>query len=199
MLDKRARPAPESFPDASSLRIGIVHARWNKECIDALVNGCVGSLKKAGVHEENIVIESVPGSWELPIATGRFISASQVQESQQAGADLMGGLTDLASSLTSKDLGGNKTGGSAATTAHKKAFDAVISIGVLIKGSTMHFEYISESCCSGLMRVGLDTGVPVILGVLTALTEEQALERSGLGNSAKKHNHGEDWASAAVE
>lgn len=102
----------------------------------------------------------------------------------------MGGLADLA------------TGGSASASsgaASKKQFDAVISIGVLIKGSTMHFEYISESCCHGLMRVGLDTGVPVILGVLTALTEEQALERAGLGNSTKKHNHGEDWATAAVE
>lgn len=71
MLDKRARPAPESFPDAGALRIGIVHARWNRECIDALVSGCVASLQKAGVKAENIIIESVPGSWELPIATSR--------------------------------------------------------------------------------------------------------------------------------
>lgn len=69
----------------------------------------------------------------------------------------------------------------------------------------MHFEYISESTCSGLMRVGLDTGVPVILGVLTALTEDQALERSGIdtknqdGTVKKGHNHGEDWGFAAVE
>lgn len=190
MLDKKARAAPESFPDAASLRIGIVHARWNRECIDALVSGCISSLQKAGVKQENIVVESVPGSWELPIATSRLISGSQVQASAQ-GSDLMGGLADLA------------TGGSASQTSSsggsKKAVDAVISIGVLIKGSTMHFEYISESCCHGLMRVGLDTGVPVILGVLTALTEEQALERSGLGSSSKKHNHGEDWATAAVE
>ena len=61
----------------------------------------------------------------------------------------------------------------------------------------MHFEYISESCCQGLMRVGLDTGVPVILGVLTCLTEEQALQRSGVGEGS--HNHGEDWGLAAVE
>lgn len=192
MLEKRARPAPESIPDASSLRIGIVHARWNKECIDALVSGCVSSLTKTGVKEENIIIESVPGSWELPIATSRLISASQVQESSHGSTDLMGGLTDLASNLTTKES-------NTSSSASKKAFDAVISIGVLIKGSTMHFEYISESCCHGLMRVGLDTGVPVILGVLTALSEEQALERCGLGKSAKKHNHGEDWATAAVE
>ena len=79
-------------------------------------------------------------------------------------------------------------------------FDAVIAIGVLIKGSTMHFEYICESVSHALMRVQLDTGVPVIFGVLTALTDDQALDRAGIGRGADKgHNHGEDWGSAAVE
>jgi 6,7-dimethyl-8-ribityllumazine synthase len=63
----------------------------------------------------------------------------------------------------------------------------------------MHFEYISGAVCEGLMRVQLDTGIPVILGVLTVLTEEQAEERAGVGSSPKKHNHGEDWGLAAVE
>jgi 6,7-dimethyl-8-ribityllumazine synthase len=81
-----------------------------------------------------------------------------------------------------------------------RPFDAVIAIGVLIKGATMHFEYISDSVVQGLMKVQLDTGVPVIFGVLTALTDEQALERAGLGSGVDKgHNHGEDWGLAAVE
>jgi len=79
-------------------------------------------------------------------------------------------------------------------------FDAVIAIGVLIKGSTMHFEYICDSVSHALMKVQLDTGVPVIFGVLTALNDDQALERAGLGQGANKgHNHGEDWGLAAVE
>ncbi|KAI8841588.1 6,7-dimethyl-8-ribityllumazine synthase [Chytriomyces cf. hyalinus JEL632] len=80
-------------------------------------------------------------------------------------------------------------------------YDAVIAIGVLIKGDTMHFEYISDSTCQGLMRVGLDAGIPVVLGVLTCLTEEQACLRAGIGGADKLsgHNHGEDWGSAAVE
>lgn len=79
-------------------------------------------------------------------------------------------------------------------------FNAVIAIGVLIKGETMHFEYISDSVSHGLMRVQLDTGVPVIFGVLTALTENQALLRAGIGKDGNKgHNHGEDWGLAAVE
>jgi 6,7-dimethyl-8-ribityllumazine synthase len=61
----------------------------------------------------------------------------------------------------------------------------------------MHFEYISDAVSHALMRVQLDTGVPVIFGVLTALTDEQALERAGLTPTG--HNHGEDWGLAAVE
>lgn len=64
----------------------------------------------------------------------------------------------------------------------------------------MHFEYICESVSHALMKVQLDTGVPVIFGVLTALNDDQALERAGLGRGAAKgHNHGEDWGLAAVE
>ena len=73
MIEKRPAPAPTSFPDAGSLRVGIVHARWNTECIDALVKGAVSSLEKAGVKTENIIIESVPGSFELPVATSRYV------------------------------------------------------------------------------------------------------------------------------
>lgn len=66
----------------------------------------------------------------------------------------------------------------------------------------MHFEYISDAVTHGLMRVQLDTGIPVVFGVLTALSEDQALARAGLGVQAEgkqRHNHGEDWADAAVE
>lgn len=63
----------------------------------------------------------------------------------------------------------------------------------------MHFEYIADAVSHGLMRVQLDSGVPVIFGLLTVLTEEQGLERAGLGKDSTMHNHGEDWGSAAVE
>ena len=79
-------------------------------------------------------------------------------------------------------------------------FDAIIAIGVLIKGATMHFEYICDAVSHGLMKVQLDFNTPVIFGVLTALTEDQALDRAGLGKGDDKgHNHGEDWGLAAVE
>lgn len=89
--------------------------------------------------------------------------------------------------------------GSGGAGAEKKPFDVVIAIGALIKGSTMHFEYISDSVSHGLMRVQLDTGVPIVFGLLTLLTEEQGLERAGIDGAGKGHNHGEDWGNAAVE
>lgn len=205
-------PGAAQTHDGSKLRVGIVHARWNTQLIEALVKGSIKSLKAQGVKEENIVIESVPGSYELPFAVQRFYSASQVQSTTSAVAggvasvasgigDLLGGSasqTDLQGSLQPKAPESDK-----ASSALTHAFDAIIAIGVLIKGESMHFEYISEAVSHGLMRVQLDTGVPVVFGLLTLLSEEQGLARAGLpggsGKEAKGHNHGEDWGNAAVE
>ncbi|KEP52378.1 6,7-dimethyl-8-ribityllumazine synthase [Rhizoctonia solani 123E] len=187
--------------DGSNLRVAIVHARWNKTVIDALVTGAVEKLKERGVKESNIVIQSVPGSFELPFACSKMISASQAQASSTA-TDLLGG----AASLLSLDPHApqrvpSPAPGTVTVNMPSKAFDAVIAIGVLIKGSTMHFEYICDSVSHALMRLQMDTGIPVIFGVLTALTDDQALERAGLGrgSNGKGHNHGEDWGLAAVE
>ncbi|KAH9945808.1 Lumazine synthase [Epithele typhae] len=194
MSDSIKGPAPPpSKLDGSPLRIAIIHSRWNKTVIDALVAGTITKLKSTGVKEANIVVQSVPGSFELPLACSKVIAGSHVQ----AGAtmtDLLGGLTSLNPASRSS------TPAPVAASMPHQPFDAVIAIGVLIKGSTMHFEYICESVSHALMRVQLDTGVPVIFGVLTALTDDQALERAGIGRGENKgHNHGEDWASAAVE
>lgn len=129
---------------------------------------------------------------------GRVISGSHVQAGATA-TDLLGGLNFGTSTPTFRPAT-PASGQAAIANMPSQPFDAVIAIGVLIKGSTMHFEYICESVSHALMRVQLDTGVPVIFGVLTALTDDQALERAGIGRGANKgHNHGEDWASAAVE
>lgn len=141
-----------SFPelDGSEMRIGIIKARWHEEDIDSLVDGVKTSLKECGVPDENIIIQEVPGSFELPLAT-RYLALSGT-------------------------------------------VDAIIPIGVLIKGETTHYEVISESVTSALMSVGMQTGLPVIFGVLTALTSEQVKARSTGAN-----NHGLQWGKAAVE
>lgn len=61
----------------------------------------------------------------------------------------------------------------------------------------MRSEYICEGVTQGIMNVGLQTGTPVIFGVLTCLTDQQAALRAGLAPGG--HNHGEDWGTAAVE
>ena len=170
---------------------------WNSEIVNALVKGALETMvQKHGVLEQNIHIESVPGSWELPISVSRYnhfdsvanprlIAGSQVQ-STVGSSDLLGS-GDVSMSMP-EPSGSPKT----------SPFDAVIAIGVLIKGETMHFEYIADSVSQGLMRVGLDTGVPVIFGLLTVLSEKQAMARAGMIDG-EMHNHAVDWASAAVE
>ncbi|KAG0672240.1 lumazine synthase [Maudiozyma exigua] len=146
--------------DGSKLRIGIIHARWNRSVIDALVTGAIERMKSLGVLEENIIVETVPGSYELPYGTKRF-----VEKQKKMGQPL----------------------------------DAVIPIGVLIKGSTMHFEYISDSVTHALMNLQDKIHLPVIFGLLTCMTEEQALARAGIDANHTMHNHGEDWGACAVE
>ncbi|KAH9950294.1 Lumazine synthase [Amylocystis lapponica] len=184
--------------DGSPLRIAVVHSRWNKAVIDALVSGTIAKLKEQGVKDSNIVVQSVPGSFELPLACSRVIAGSHVQAGATA-TDLLGGL-NFSSLASPRPSSRASTPAPQVSSMPSQPFDAVIAIGVLIKGSTMHFEYIAESVSHALMRVQLDTGIPVIFGVLTALTDDQALERAGLGRGDNKgHNHGEDWAAAAVE
>ena len=67
-------------------------------------------------------------------------------------------------------------------------FDAVVCIGCLIKGETMHFEYIAEAASHGIAEAATSTGVPMAFGVLTTTTEEQAIERSrpGAGNKGRE-------------
>jgi 6,7-dimethyl-8-ribityllumazine synthase len=74
-------------------------------------------------------------------------------------------------------------------------YDAIVCLGCLIKGDTMHFEYIAEAASHGIMQAAAATGVPMAFGVLTTLTEEQAVERSRSGPD----NKGREAAAAALE
>ena len=76
-----------------------------------------------------------------------------------------------------------------------KKFDAVICLGVIIRGETPHFDYVAAETARGINEAGLRTGVPVLFGVITANTVEQATARAG----AKRDNKGYDAAMAAIE
>ena len=74
-------------------------------------------------------------------------------------------------------------------------YSAIICLGAVIRGGTPHFEYIASEVSKGIANVGLDTGIPVIYGVITADTLEQAIERAG----TKMGNAGSQAAESAIE
>ncbi len=74
-------------------------------------------------------------------------------------------------------------------------YDAVICLGVIIRGATPHFDFVANEAAKGIAQVGMDTEVPILFGVLTTDTIEQAIERAG----SKAGNKGSDVAAAAVE
>ena len=79
----------------------------------------------------------------------------------------------------------------------RQGFDAVIALGVIIRGGTPHFEYVSTAATDGLNRVALDHGIPIGFGLLTCDNEEQALDRAGLEGS--REDKGYEATSAALQ
>ncbi|HIV74104.1 MAG TPA: 6,7-dimethyl-8-ribityllumazine synthase [Candidatus Pseudogracilibacillus intestinigallinarum] len=79
--------------------------------------------------------------------------------------------------------------------ADKGEFDAIITLGTVIRGSTPHFDYVCSEAAKGISKVGMDYNIPVIFGVLTTDTIEQAIERAG----TKAGNKGYDAAVGAIE
>ncbi len=79
--------------------------------------------------------------------------------------------------------------------AASRRFDAVIALGAVIRGETGHYDVVANECARGISRAALDTGVPVVFGVLTTDTAAQALDRAG----GRLGNKGDDAATAAIE
>ena len=79
--------------------------------------------------------------------------------------------------------------------AKTKKYDAIITLGAIIKGATAHFDYVSAELSKGIAQVSLQTETPVIFGVLTTENIEQAIERAG----TKAGNKGSEAAKAAIE
>jgi len=71
----------------------------------------------------------------------------------------------------------------------------VICVGAVIRGDTAHFDYVAGPCAAGIAQAGLDTGIPVVFGVLTTNDEQQALDRAG----GREGNKGDEAARTAVE
>jgi len=79
--------------------------------------------------------------------------------------------------------------------AQSKRFDAIICLGAVIRGATPHFDFVANEVAKGVAQVGMDQGLPILFGVLTTDSIEQAIERAG----TKAGNKGSDCAVAAIE
>ena len=131
-------------------KYAVVVARFNHFITDRLVEGCLDTLKRHGVKDEEIEIIRVPGAFEIPLAAQK---------------------------------------------ASKKDYDAIITLGAVIRGDTPHFDYVCAEVSKGVANVSLNTEKPVIFGVITTDTIDQAIQRAGI----KSGNKGADAALSAIE
>ena len=125
----------------------------------------------------------VAGTWHQQISDGLIAGATRTLEA--SGADFS--LVRVPGSFELPVV---------AKAALDEGADAVVALGVIIRGGTPHFEYVSAAATDGLTRVALDTGRPVGFGVLTLDDEQQGLDRAGLPGS--KEDKGREAAEAAI-
>ena len=142
-----------------------------------------GAPSATDLHAEGLNVAIVASSWHEVVTEG--LVAGAVQVCTEAGAE-----------HTLFRVPGTFELPLAARTAAVAGFDAVVALGVVIRGGTPHFEYVCRAATDGLGRVALDTGVPVGFGVLTCDDEAQALDRAGLPGSHE--DKGREAAEAAL-
>lgn len=141
----------KTVPNAKNMRIGLVVSEWNEKITKGLLNGALKALKENGAEEENIIIQFVPGSFELPLGAQHLFEAKDV--------------------------------------------DGVVCLGSVIQGETKHFDFVCNGTTQGIMDVSLKYDRPVIFGLLTDDTMQQAIDRSG----GKYGNKGVDCAIACIK
>jgi len=136
---------------------------------------------KVDGHGVNVVV--VAGTWHETITEGLVAGAQRTLDAAGAAHTLV-------------RVPGSFELGLAAQAAFAGGADAVVALGVIIRGGTPHFEYVSQATTDGLNRVALDAGKPVGFGVLTLDDEQQGLDRAGLEGS--QEDKGAEAAEAAL-
>ena len=137
---------------ARTARVAVACAEFNGGITERLLDGVLAGLTANGVDAATVRLVWVPGAFELPLAAQHLL-----------------GWSGTGSADDRLDGSGGPEGEAAA--------DAVIALGAVIRGDTAHFDFVAGECARGLQRVALDTGRPVVFGVLTTDTVAQALER----------------------
>ncbi|GAB3397625.1 6,7-dimethyl-8-ribityllumazine synthase [Schumannella luteola] len=135
------------------------------------------------IDGRGLKVTIVSGLWHHKIADGLLAGARRVLEA--SGAE-----------ITEVQVPGSFELPVASKAALDAGADAVVALGVIVRGGTPHFEYVSSAATDGLTRVALDTGKPVGFGVLTLEDEQQGIDRAGYPES--KEDKGAEAASAAL-
>jgi 6,7-dimethyl-8-ribityllumazine synthase len=144
-------------------------------------SGAPTQLERLDAHGLEVVV--VAGTWHQTITDGLIAGAQRVLEESGATHRLVRVPGSFELPLVAK-------------AALEAGADAAVALGVIIRGGTPHFEYVSSAATDGLTRVALDTGKPVGFGVLTLDDEQQGLDRAGLPGS--KEDKGAEAAHAAL-
>ena len=126
----------------------------------------------------------IASSWHDMVMGG--LVANAVETCEQAGCDV----------TLVRVPGSFELGVAAMRAARSGRFDAIVALGVVIRGGTPHFEYVCNATTEALNQVGLETGIPVGFGLLTCDDDAQALDRAGLAHSSE--NKGREAAEAAL-
>lgn len=142
-----------------------------------------GAADRDQVDGTGIRVAIIAGQWHDTIAAGLLAGAQREVERLGATADVI-------------PVPGSFELPVVAKTALAAGFDAAVALGVIIRGGTPHFEYVSGAATTGLTQVAIDTGKPVGFGVLTLDDEQQGLDRAGLPDS--KEDKGAEAAHAAI-
>lgn len=147
-------------------RFGIVASRFNYRIGEALIAGAIDCLRRHGVAPGDVHLVTVPGAWEIPQALNALAALPEIPEIPELTAP-----------------------------GRPAKLDALIALGVVIRGETPHFDHLVRECTAGIARAGERSGLPVAYGVLACDTTEQARERAG----GKSGNKGWEAALAALE
>ncbi|MDM4763628.1 6,7-dimethyl-8-ribityllumazine synthase [Galbitalea sp. SE-J8] len=142
-----------------------------------------GAPDANGIDGRGIRVTIVAGQWHESIATGLLAGAKRALDAVGADYDVVPAPGSFELPVLAK-------------AALDAGADAVVALGVIVRGGTPHFEYVSAAATDGLTRVALDTGKPVGFGVLTLDDEQQGLDRAGYPDSTE--DKGAEAAYAAV-
>ena len=140
-----------SVPDASEMKFGIVVSEWNENITAALLHGAKETLMRHGATPDNIIVHTVPGSFELIYGSSKFVKSGKV--------------------------------------------DAVIALGCVVRGDTPHFDYVCGGATQGIAELNTQGSTPVIFGLITTDTMQQAEDRAG----GIHGNKGDECAITAIK